>query len=155
MLIVGLLVLCFPAVSINVMTIVLGILFAVFGIGRIVAAFTASGTPAGWRVLDGLAGILLVLSSVFIFRHVYASTGILLTFISITLGISWIVEGFTTLIERDCFHYWRICVAVLADELYASTHYLLVNHADYFRHHLDRPWSQHAKGEIVRPIVAM
>lgn len=116
MLIVGLLVLCFPAVSINVMTIVLGILFAVFGIGRIVAAFTASGTPAGWRVLDGLAGILLVLSSVFILRHVYASTGILLTFISITLGISWIVEGFTTLIEGTGFMNtgWSIFSAIVS-----------------------------------------
>lgn len=100
---IGLLVLLFPGKSANAMTVILGIVFGVMGVLRLVSAFTASGTPAGWRVLDGLAGLLLIISCVFVFRNLHASTGILLIMASIMIGISWIVEGFTAIVEGAGF----------------------------------------------------
>lgn len=116
LLIVGILLLIFPAQSILVSTILVGILFGIVGVARIVTAFASSGTPTGWRVLDGLAGLLLILSCVLIFRHLYASTDVLMMMITITLGISWIVEGCATLVEGAGFMGtgWSIFSAVIS-----------------------------------------
>ncbi len=114
--IVGLLVVLFPANMLSVMTVLIGITFGVVGIGRIITSFTALGTPAGWRVLDGLAGLLLLISCVFVFRNLHASTGILLIMSSIMIGIAWIVEGCTAIVEGAGFMGtgWSIASGVIS-----------------------------------------
>lgn len=97
--IVGVLLLVFPGKSAMALTLVLAAWLLVVGVVRVVSSFTVRGLPAGWRILDVLAGALLIVSAAIVARYSAAATGMLLLFASIMIGASWVMEGVLALFE--------------------------------------------------------
>lgn len=112
----GLLLLVWPGKSMMAITAIIGVISVVLGIGSLVTAFTAHGAPTGWRVLDGISGVFFILAAAVMFRNLASSAEWMVLFVSIFLGISWIVQGFMQLFESASFLStgWSIFTAVLS-----------------------------------------
>lgn len=114
--VLGLVLLLWPGKSLMALTIVLGVISVLAGVFSLVTAFTAHGAPTGWRVLDGISGVFFILAAAVLFRNLTTSTEWLILFISIFLGISWIIEGFMQLFESTSFLStgWSIFTGILS-----------------------------------------
>lgn len=115
-LILGLCLLFWPGKSILVLTVILGIYFTVFGVVRIAGAFTISGMPGGWRVLEALTGVFMLIAAAIIFKNTGGSASFILMFSAIMIGVSWIFEGILSLTEAaGAFHSgWSILAGIIS-----------------------------------------
>lgn len=114
--ILGLCLLFWPGKSILVLTIILGIYFTCVGVIRIISAFTLSGVPGGWRVLEALTGVFMLIAAAIIFKNTGGSASFLLLFSAIMIGVSWIFEGILSLTETaGAFHSgWSIFAGIIS-----------------------------------------
>jgi uncharacterized membrane protein HdeD (DUF308 family) len=114
--ILGLCLLFWPGKSILVLTIILGIYFTCVGVIRIISAFTLSGVPGGWRVLEALTGVFMLIAAAIIFKNTGGSASFLLLFSAIMIGVSWIFEGILSLTEAaGAFHSgWSIFAGIIS-----------------------------------------
>ena len=95
----GLALLIIPDKTLQVLAIALGVYLIVSGVVRAVAATVARGLPGGWRVLDLLVGVLLVIGGIVIIKNVTASAAALALTATLIIGIGWLLEGVMTLSE--------------------------------------------------------
>ena len=84
---------------IGVAAVVLGIYFVVSGVIRIVSSIVELGLPGGWRVLNVFVGILLSIGGVVVLKNAALSGTTMLVMITLVVGIGWIIEGVTALLE--------------------------------------------------------
>jgi uncharacterized membrane protein HdeD (DUF308 family) len=115
-LLLGLCLLFWPGKSILVLTIILGIYFVVVGVVRLIGAFTISGMPGGWRVLEALTGIFMLIAAAIVFKNTGGSASFILLFAAIMIGVSWIFEGILSLTEAaGAFHSgWSIFSGIVS-----------------------------------------
>ncbi|WEV59577.1 HdeD family acid-resistance protein [Bifidobacterium sp. ESL0728] len=102
-LLLGLALLIWPGKTLVAVAIVLGAYFVVSGAIRIIGAIVENGLPGGWRVLDILVGLLLVIGGVIMLKNTAISTALLTILVTLTVGIGWIMEGIMALVET-----WRL-----------------------------------------------
>lgn len=101
--VLGVALLAWPGKTLGLLAIALGIYFVVSGAVRIVSAVVTLGLPAGWRVLDVGLGALLAIGGVAMFRNAVLSGQTLAVFVTLVVGIGWIMEGVMALAES-----WRL-----------------------------------------------
>ncbi|KAB7790015.1 HdeD family acid-resistance protein [Bifidobacterium leontopitheci] len=101
--ILGIALLVWPGKTLGLLAIALGIYFIVSGAVRIVSAVVTLGLPAGWRVLDVCLGALLAIGGIAMLRNAMLTGQTLAVFVTLVVGIGWIMEGVMALAES-----WRL-----------------------------------------------
>ncbi|HJY96408.1 MAG TPA: HdeD family acid-resistance protein [Streptosporangiaceae bacterium] len=89
-LILGLIVSFHPTGSLNVISVLLGVLMIISGIFHLIRVF---GSAESRRVWLGISGLLLIVIGVVLIRHLHLTVAI----IGLIIGISWIVQGLSAL----------------------------------------------------------
>jgi uncharacterized membrane protein HdeD (DUF308 family) len=112
----GLCLLFWPGKSLLVLTIILGIYFIIDAVVRIVSIFAISGMPGGWRVLNALTAVVMIIAAAIIFKNTGGSASFILLFTAIMIGVSWIFEGILSLTEAaGAFHSgWSIFSGIIS-----------------------------------------
>ena len=95
--------LIWPGKTLGVAAVALGIYFVVSGVIRIVSAIVTLGLPSGWRILDILIGIMLSVGGVLMLKNAALSGQALAVFITMVVGLGWMMEGVMALAES-----WRL-----------------------------------------------
>jgi uncharacterized membrane protein HdeD (DUF308 family) len=90
--IVGVLVLVWPGISVNVASVLFGVYLLLSGIAEVAFAFTLD-TSGGNRVLLFITGALSIVLGVFAFRHFSEGSAVLL--LAIWIGVAFIYYGVT------------------------------------------------------------
>ena len=101
--VLGLALLIWPGITLQVAAVLLGIYFIVSGVTRVVTAIVELGLPAGWRILDILVGVLLAVGGVVVLKNSALSGQTLAVLVTMTVGLGWMLEGFMALVES-----WRL-----------------------------------------------
>lgn len=99
----GLALLVWPGKTLEAFAVILGIYFLISGAMRVIGAIIENGLPGGWRVLDILVGLLLLIGGVIMLKNTILSSAMLTILITLTVGIGWIMEGVMALVET-----WRL-----------------------------------------------
>ncbi|MDP4014993.1 MAG: HdeD family acid-resistance protein [Candidatus Nanopelagicales bacterium] len=92
---VGVAVVVWPAVSVEVVAILLGAWLLVSGVFSLVASLAATGEVPSARVLAGVVGALSILLGVLCFRGIFQAIEILALFV----GLGWLMRGIFELIS--------------------------------------------------------
>jgi uncharacterized membrane protein HdeD (DUF308 family) len=98
-LILGIILLVWPAKTLGVVAIFLGIYFLVAGVIRLAMGIFSKGISGGMRTLDILLGVLLIVAGVIALKNVAATTAALLILIVAVIGVGWIIEGVLAIVE--------------------------------------------------------
>ena len=101
--VLGVALLIWPGKTLGVAAVALGIYFVVSGVIRIVSAIVTLGLPSGWRILDILIGIMLSVGGVLMLKNAALSGQVLAVFITMVVGLGWMMEGVMALAES-----WRL-----------------------------------------------
>lgn len=101
--VLGVALLVWPGITLQVAAVLLGVYFVVSGLVRVVTAIVELGLPGGWRVLDILVGVLLAVGGVAVLKNAALSGQTLALLVTMTVGIGWMLEGFMALVES-----WRL-----------------------------------------------
>ena len=97
--VLGLALLLWPSHTLVIAAVLLGIYFVVSGVVRIVSSIVELGLPAGWRVLNVFVGILLSIRGVVVLKNAALTGTTMMQKIPLVVGIGWIIEGVTALLE--------------------------------------------------------
>lgn len=95
----GLALLFWPSHTLAVAAVLLGIYCVVSGVIRVVSSIVELGLPGGWRVLNIVVGVLLAIGGVVVLKNAALSGTAMLIMITLVVGIGWIMEGVTALME--------------------------------------------------------
>ncbi|MGV9709324.1 HdeD family acid-resistance protein [Gordonia sp. NPDC003424] len=87
--VLGVVALVWPEATMLVIAILFGISLIIAGLFRIYEAFAANLLPGGWRVLIGLAGVIVLVAGIIALFNPSKSLVLLAVFI----GIAWIFQG--------------------------------------------------------------
>jgi uncharacterized membrane protein HdeD (DUF308 family) len=98
-LILWIILLVWPAKTLGVVAIFLGIFFLVAGVIRLAMGIFSKGISGGMRTLDILLGVLLIVAGVIALKNVAATTAALLILIVAVIGVGWIIEGVLAIVE--------------------------------------------------------
>jgi uncharacterized membrane protein HdeD (DUF308 family) len=85
----GIAVMVWPNKTVAIVAALLGIMFLITGVFRIVQSFAAPGATGGQRALYAILGVLALIAGIAMFRAPFQSIAVL-TFI---LGAFWVVDG--------------------------------------------------------------
>jgi uncharacterized membrane protein HdeD (DUF308 family) len=97
--ILGIILLVWPAKTLGAVAIFLGIYFLVAGVIRLAMGIFSKGISGGMRTLDILLGVLLIVAGVIALKNVAATTAALLILIVAVIGVGWIIEGVLAIVE--------------------------------------------------------
>ncbi|HWV49862.1 MAG TPA: DUF308 domain-containing protein [Microbacterium sp.] len=115
-LIVGILLLVWPAKSAGVLTWILALFMLVAGLISI-AIGIFSGKGGGWARVGYIAlGLLYIIASVVAFANIATTTAVLAVIVVIFIGVSWIVDGIVslTLLGQAASKGWTIAFAIIS-----------------------------------------
>lgn len=98
-LILGVLLLVWPARTLTVVAVFFGIHFLISGVIRLALGVFVNGISGGMRALSILLGILLVVVGIIALRNLAVTTAALLMLVVVVVGVGWIVEGVLSLVE--------------------------------------------------------
>ena len=98
-LVLGICLLVWPGATLKVAAVVLAIYFLISGVIRIVSALVELGLPAGWRILDVLVGIILLVGGIVVLKNINLAAAVLAVMFTLVVGIGWIMEGVMALAE--------------------------------------------------------
>ena len=114
--ILGAALLFWPGKTLAVFAIALGLYFLVAGIGRVISAIATLGLPSGWRVLDVMVGAILAIGGIVMLRNATLSGQTLAIFVTLVVGIGWVMEGVMALAESWALPSsgWAVLYAVLS-----------------------------------------
>lgn len=93
----GIAVLVWPGKTAAVITGVLAVWAILAGLIYIAMSIVSSGQSTGSRVGHGLLGLLYVAAGIYAFVAIQSTTIVLAIFITLMIGIMWMIEGFTAL----------------------------------------------------------
>lgn len=91
--VLGLALVVWPGKSLVVLAAIVGAYFVLAGVVRIALGIFSREVSGGFRVLNLLFGILLVLGGVIALRNLTASAAVLTLVTAILIGVGWIVQG--------------------------------------------------------------
>ena len=98
-LVIGLLVTFQPQAAATTIAILLGIYFIFAGLVYVGVGIFARGISGGTRTLDILLGVLFLIGAVLAFTNLSSTVAFLAVFLGIVIGVLWIIEGITTLVQ--------------------------------------------------------
>lgn len=98
-LILGIVLLLWPARTLAVVAIFLGINFVITGAVKAAVGIFSRGLSAGLRTLNMLFGIFLVIAGIVAVKNSAATGEALLIFTVIIIGVGWIIEGILAMVE--------------------------------------------------------
>jgi uncharacterized membrane protein HdeD (DUF308 family) len=98
-LILGVMLLVWPAKTLGVVAIFLGIYFLVAGVIRLAMGIFSKGISGGMRTLNILLGVLLIVAGIIALKNVAATTAALLILVVAVIGVGWIIEGVLAIVE--------------------------------------------------------
>ena len=90
-LVLGLIVTFYPSATVNVISVLFGLLLIASGLFHLIRVF---GGNEAHRVWIGISGLLLLVIGVVLLRHLHVTVAL----IGLIIGITWIVQGVTALI---------------------------------------------------------
>ena len=90
-LVLGLIVTFYPSATLNVISVLFGLLLLASGLFHLIRVF---GGHEAHRVWMGISGLLLLVIGVVLLRHLHLTVAL----IGLIIGITWIVQGVTALI---------------------------------------------------------
>lgn len=93
----GIAVLAWPTKTAEAVTGVIAVWAIVAGLVYIAMSIVSTEQSTGSRVGHGLLGVLYVLAGIYAFFALQATTVVLAVFVTLMIGIMWIIEGFTAL----------------------------------------------------------
>lgn len=93
----GVAVLAWPTKAAVALTGVIAVYAAIAGVVYATLGLFSKGLGAGGRIGHVLLGILYVIAGVYAFSSLHQSAAFLALFITIMVGVMWIIEGFTSL----------------------------------------------------------
>lgn len=93
----GIAVLAWPTKAAVALTGVIAVYAIVAGIVYVALGFFSKGLGAGGRIGHILLGVLYVVAGVYAFSSLQKSAAFLALFLTIMVGIMWVIEGFTAL----------------------------------------------------------
>jgi uncharacterized membrane protein HdeD (DUF308 family) len=91
--------LVWPAKTLGVVAIFLGIYFLVAGVIRLAMGIFSKGISGGMRTLHILLGVLLIVAGIISLKNVAATTAALLILVVAVIGVGWIIEGVLAIVE--------------------------------------------------------
>lgn len=114
--ILGVVMLFWPAKTIAVLAVFLGIYFVIAGIMRLGIGIFSRGIGGGIRTLNIILGILLVFAGIVALKNVATAATVLVIFALAFIGVGWIIEGVMALVEagRAASSGWAIASGVLS-----------------------------------------
>lgn len=114
--ILGAVMLFWPAKTIAVLAVFLGIYFVIAGIMRLGIGIFSRGIGGGIRTLNIILGILLVFAGIVALKNVATAATVLVIFALAFIGVGWIIEGVMALVEagRAASSGWAIASGVLS-----------------------------------------
>lgn len=96
---IGIALLVWPTRSLVVVGAFVGAFFVVSGAVRALSGIFVREAPAGLRILSIVTGLLLLLGGIVALRNLTAATAVLTLIVVILIGVGWIVEGITALLQ--------------------------------------------------------
>ncbi|MDH3705461.1 MAG: HdeD family acid-resistance protein [Acidimicrobiia bacterium] len=84
--VLGIIVVSWPSQTLTVLSILFGIQLVVFGVYRLIAAFSSEALAPG---LSGFIGVISLIAGVVVLRHPFETV----TVLAVVLGVVWIVGG--------------------------------------------------------------
>lgn len=114
--ILGIVLLFWPAKTIAVFAVFLGIYFVISGIMRLGVGIFARGIGGGIRTLNIILGVLLVIAGVIALKNVAEAATVLVILAVAFIGVGWIIEGVMALVEsgRALSAGWAIAYGILS-----------------------------------------
>jgi len=115
-LVLGILLLVWPAKTFTAVAILLGIYFLIAGIVRLALGIFSRGISGGMRTLDILLGLLLIIAGIIALRNSASTAAALLILIVAVIGVGWIIEGVLAIVESRgaASQGWAITLGVLS-----------------------------------------
>jgi uncharacterized membrane protein HdeD (DUF308 family) len=98
-LIIGIILLVWPARSAAVVAVFLGIYFVVAGIIRLAIGIFGREPSGGRRALDIVVGVLLIIVGIIALKNVAGATAALLLLVVAVIGVGWIIEGVLAIVQ--------------------------------------------------------
>ncbi len=96
-LILGIVALAFPVKALTAIAWIFGLFFVFSGALRLIQAIVSKGLPTGWRVFNGIVGLLLVAGGVIALVQPAA----LIDALGILIAVTWIIEGIASLADAS------------------------------------------------------
>lgn len=93
--ILGIVALAFPIKALTAIAWIFGLFFIFSGALRLIRAVVSRGIPTGWRVFNGVVGLLLIAGGVIALVQPVA----LIDALGILIAITWIIEGIAALAD--------------------------------------------------------
>jgi uncharacterized membrane protein HdeD (DUF308 family) len=114
--ILGVVLLFWPAKTLSVMAVLLGIYFVIAGIARLAIGIFSRGISGGIRVLSLVFGALLIFVGVLALKNSSAAAATLVIFAIAFIGVGWIIEGVVVIAEsaRAASSGWAIAFGILS-----------------------------------------
>lgn len=97
--ILGIVLLVWPAKTLGAVAIIVGIYFLVSGIVRLGIGIFSKGLSGGMRTLDILFGVLLIIAGIIALKNVAVAASALLILVVAIIGVGWIIEGVLAIVE--------------------------------------------------------
>lgn len=115
-LVLGVVLLAWPAKSLAVIAIIIGVNFVAAAMVRLAMAIFVTGLGGGLRVLNVVVGILLLILGIVAIKNSVATGAILAILVVVVIGLGWILEGIITLVEsgRAQSRGWAIVFGVVS-----------------------------------------
>ncbi len=113
---VGIALLVWPDATIKVAAVLMAIYFIVDSLIRLVVALRATLLSTGWRILNILLSLIILIGGIFMIRNTTLAQEVLLLTVVFVVGISWIVEGILALAESGMARSqgWAIAFGLLS-----------------------------------------
>ncbi|MDD6461178.1 HdeD family acid-resistance protein [Pseudoscardovia suis] len=100
-LVLGVVMLFWPHKTLTAVTVLLGVGLIIAAIIYLVGAIETPILPPGWRTLGIVCSVLFVLGGIAIFKAPQAAGASLAVFVTIVLGMLWIVDGIASLFQSS------------------------------------------------------
>ncbi len=98
-LVIGIALLVWPSATIKVAAVLMAIYFIVDALMRLLVALRTPNLSVGWRVLNILLSLIILIGGIFMIRNTTLAQEVLLLTVVFVVGVSWIVEGILALAE--------------------------------------------------------
>lgn len=118
-LILGIALLVWPGKSLIVLGALTGTFFLLTGMVRVAVGTLSRQVPTGFRVLNIILGLVVLLGGIVTLKNLAAATGVLTLIVVIMIGVGWIMDGIATLAQTgrssgSAWSYLRGALSVIA-----------------------------------------
>ncbi|WP_159450181.1 HdeD family acid-resistance protein [Demequina sp. NBRC 110056] len=116
---IGVALIVWPGATLVVLGALTGAFFTISGVVRIGVGIFMRESSTGFRVLNIILGLFLLLSGIVVLKNLAAATEVLTIIVIVLIGIGWIIEGIATLAQTgrgggSAWGYARGAIAIIA-----------------------------------------